>query len=81
MLETEGAPGEPTPAVNGSLESTNGISKKDIGRVVGLHHPVLQTGFDEEGGAIKVPHAADRRRKRREMQTHQHCCPAAILIQ
>lgn len=41
-----------------------GFLKKDIGRVIGLHHPVLQTGFNEEGGAIKVPHAAQERGER-----------------
>lgn len=39
-------------------EYSNGFFKKDIGRVVGLHNPILQTGFDEEGGTIKVPHTA-----------------------
>lgn len=52
-------------------ECSNGFFKKDIGRVVGLHHPILQTGFDEESGAIKVPHTAQeieggRKRHRKE---------------
>lgn len=34
------------------------VSEKDIGRVIGLHHPILQTGFNEERSAVKVPHTA-----------------------
>ena len=43
---------------NGPWGPVMGLAKKDIGGIVGLHHPVLQAGFDEESGAIKVPHAA-----------------------
>lgn len=31
--------------------------QKDIRAVVGLHNSVFEAGFDEEGGAVKLPHA------------------------
>lgn len=40
--------------------------KKDIGRVIGLHHPILQTGFDKECCTIKLPHAGKEMEGRRE---------------
>lgn len=31
--------------------------KKDIRAVVGLHDSIFEAGFNEEGGAVKLPHA------------------------
>lgn len=51
-----------------------GFFKKDIGRVVGLHHPILETGFDEEGGAIKLPHTAQKREGGKRMTQREGEC-------
>lgn len=44
--------------VSVAVRSRAGLPQKDIGAVVGLHNSVFETGFDEEGGAVKLPHAA-----------------------
>lgn len=41
-----------------AVRSGAGLPQKDIGAVVGLHNSVFETSFDEEGGAVKLPHAA-----------------------
>lgn len=41
---------------------------KDISGVVGLHHAVLQTGFDEERSPVKIPHT-DKQMQERQIDT------------
>lgn len=33
------------------------LQQKDIRAVVGLHYSIFEAGFDEEGSAVKLPHA------------------------
>lgn len=50
-------------------ESRARFPQKDIGGVIGLHNSIFEASFDEEGGAVKLPHAVQEIEVREERLT------------